>query len=349
MRYAFLFIIPLIFVNCGGQKEEKKEDHLDADFEVIRGRAQGTNFRIKYGAEEPVQGLEEKVNKLLDTVDATFSMYKDSSGVLDLAHAEEGSCIDAKFQEVYGIARKIHEATNGAFDPTVKPLVDAWGFGPDGKPEGEPEGLDSIMELVGMETLELEKRERDGDSCHFLKKSKAGTAFDPNGIAQGYAVDLLAETLKKEGIERAMIQLGGEVRALGKKHPDRGWRIGVEKPQETGEKRSLKAIAEIEDLSMATSGSYRKFYEKDGERYPHTIDPRTGEPVQHRLLSVTVTHPSCTHADAYATAFMIMGEDPATTFVQENEKLEAYFIMSKGDGGFKTFATEGMKEVLKEP
>jgi thiamine biosynthesis lipoprotein len=202
-----------------------------------------------------------------------------------------------------------------------------------------------------MDRLSVDTNLRDeGDTCFFLRKKTSEMSFDPNGIAQGYAVDLIAQMAREQfGIERAMIQLGGEVRTLGRKAEKETWRIGVEKPTDPDEDRSLNAIAELENLSMATSGSYRKFYERDGERYPHVIDPRTGKPVQHQLLSVTVTHPSCTYADAYATAFMIMGSDKATTFVQEHEELEAYFIMAEGSSGYKTFATEGIKEILQEP
>lgn len=345
IRYSS-FLSLLFLLACGGPADEGP----DTEYQVVRGSAQGTSFRIKYVSEKAPEGLEESIDRLLTDVDSSFSMYIDSSGVLDFERDPERTCMDSLFRDLYGIAKEVYERTDGAFDPTVKPLVDAWGFGPDGRPKGEPDSLERLLERVGMDRLTLDTlKEKDGGTCYALQKPHPDMAFDPNAIAQGYTVDLLAELLqKRHGIDRAMIQLGGEVRALGRKNEQAPWLIGVEKPVPPKEKRALKAVAELEDLSMATSGSYRKFYEKGGKRYPHTIDPRSGKPVQHQLLSVTVTHPICAYADAYATAFMVMGADRATEFVRNEEKLEAYFIMGDGKGGFKAFATEGMKKLLRE-
>lgn len=316
----------------------------------MRGAAQGSSFRIKYASANAPSDLEGKVDSLLKHVDATFSMYVDSSGVLDFERSKKGTCIAPLFQNLYGIAQEVYQETNGSFDPTVKPLVKGWGFGPDGKPEGKPKDLKGILQKVGFNKLSIDTiLDGNSDSCFSLQKPHPDMAFDPNAIAQGYSVDLLIQLLRSHGIEKAMVQVGGEVRTMGKKAPKKNWRIGVEEPKEPDEKRSLKAVASLTDLSMATSGSYRKFYKKNGNRYPHTINPKTGKPAQHHLLSATVIHPSCARADAYSTAFMVMGAEKATEFVRKREALEAYFIMAEGRKGYKTFATDGMKKLLKEP
>lgn len=349
MRQLIIILLPFFLFACKTEQKEEKEG-LEERFQTTMGRAQGTSYRIKYASEDTLEGFASKVDSLLRSVDSSFSMYVDSSGVLDFARSKDGSCMDTEFKKLYRIARELYDRTDGAFDPTIGPLVDAWGFGAEGGPQGPPDSLDRLKEHVGMDRLSVDTNVRnEGDTCFFLRKKSPEMSFDPNAIAQGYAVDLIAQMAREQfDIERAMIQLGGEVRTLGRKAKKEPWRIGVEKPTGPDEDRSLNAIAELEDLSMATSGSYRKFYEKDGERYPHVIDPRTGKPVQHQLLSVTVTHPSCTYADAYATAFMIMGSDKASTFVKEHEDLEAYFIMADGSDDYKTFATEGMKAILKK-
>ncbi len=346
-------LTPLLFAlflfACSPQ-EESKDGTKVPDFKVLRGTAQGSSYRIKYASANAPSDLKARVDSLIDRADATFSMYVDSSGVLDFERAKKGACMDLLFRDLYWIAREVHERTEGAFDPTVKPLVDAWGFGPDERAKGGPDSLEQLLQKVGFDKLRVDTIvDEQGDSCFSLQKPLPEMAFDPNAIAQGFTVDLLIEVLRSEGIQRAMVQLGGEVRTMGKKAPKKDWRIGVEEPKEPGEKRSLKAVAALRDRAMATSGNYRKFYEKDGKRYSHTIDPRTGKPVQHQLLSVTVTHPSCAKADAYATAFMVMGAEKATEFVRDDEKLEAYFIMAKGEKGYKTFATKGMKKLLKSP
>lgn len=349
MRRSPLLLTPLLILILGCAPSEEKGDEEGEELpelQKLRGDAQGSTFSIKYASEDSIPGLEEKVDSVLELMDRNFSMYVDSSGVLDFQEAEKGICMSGPFQDLYRISREVHERTHGAFDPTVKPLVDAWGFGPNGEPEEIPERLDSLLERVGLEKLrEVEK----GDSCRFLRKARPDMAFDPNAVAQGYTVDRLALTLQNEfDVERAMIELGGEVRTLGKKGEGEPWRIGIDEPREPGEGRAMQAIVGLEESSIATSGSYRKFYEKEGKRYPHTIDPRTGKPVQHQLLSVTVKHPSCTHADAYATAFMVLGAEKADSIVAANPQLDAYFIMGEGEEGFRSYATKGMKEILEE-
>jgi thiamine biosynthesis lipoprotein len=242
-------------------------------------------------------------------------------------------------------SREIAALTGGAFDPTVMPLVRAWGFGPDNAYVPKVGKLDSLRRLVGMEQVLVEE---NGAGKRRYQKAQSGVQLDFNAIAQGYTVDLLCQLLDGQGVENYFVEVGGEVRTKGRNAAGDVWTVGVEKPIDIVGISELASLIAISDLAAATSGNYRKFYEKDGLRYSHTIDPATGKPVRHNLLSTTVLAADGATADAFATAFMVMGLEKARSFLQLHPelKLEAYFITSAAPGNYVFEATPGMQDRL---
>ncbi|MCH7859882.1 MAG: FAD:protein FMN transferase [Candidatus Marinimicrobia bacterium] len=235
------------------------------------------------------------------------------------------------------------ERTDGAFDPTVAPLVNAWGFGfTEGASDVDSAMIDSILNYVNYKLVRLEN--------HKIAKDKPGVMLDFNAIAQGYTVDVLADFLESKGIDNYLIELGGELKARGKNQDEKWWKIGIDKPVENINEREIEAVIELKNKALATSGSYRKFYVKDGIKYSHTIDPKTGYPVNHSLLSATVLANDCMTADAYATAFMVIGIEKANAFLKENKDLDldVYFIYSTEEGLWKTYYSKDLEEVIVE-
>lgn len=189
----------------------------------------------------------------------------------------------------------------------------------------------------------------DGRTNTFIIHKERGQEMDVNGIAQGYAVDVIADYLKQKGVQDFMVEIGGEVLAHGVNDKGELWRIGIDKPVDIEEERQLQAIAKVENRAIATSGSYRKYYMSNGKRYSHTINPKTGKPVEHQLLSATVLAPNATDADGYATAFMVMGVEESIEFVEENADLELdiYLIFSRGDS-LNTYMSKGLRQIIEE-
>ena len=221
-------------------------------------------------------------------------------------------------------------------------MVRAWGFGADNKPAIGAGAVDSLRPLVGFHKVKIEGGR--------LIKDDARMKIDFNAVAQGYSVDLVAAFLESKGIANYIVDIGGEVYAHGTKPDAEPWKVGIEKPSENAsDERKILAELPITNQAVATSGNYRKYYEKDGKRYAHTIDPKTGYPVNHSLLSATVVAGNCGYADAYATAIMAMGTEKALKFILEKHaNLEIYGIYSSGDGRLKTFMTGGLKSSLSE-
>ena len=248
---------------------------------------------------------------------------------------------DHFFIENFEIAKEVANKTNGAFDPTVGSLVRAWGFGFDATKHVDDKIIDSILQFTGYQKIRIENRR--------LVKDDIRTTVDFNAIAQGYSVDLLGSFLEEQGIMNYLVDIGGEVKARGNKPDGIEWKVGIEKPTENkNDQRNLTAVIILKDKSIATSGNYRKFYEENGVRYSHSINPLTGYPVQHSLLSVSIMAESTAIADAYATAFMVMGLEDAKTYISEDSSLEAFFIYADEQGNFHTYASEGFISYIKE-
>ncbi|MBL7978533.1 MAG: FAD:protein FMN transferase [Bacteroidetes Order II. Incertae sedis bacterium] len=333
MKHLLFILFAIGLAGC--QSNKVSGDHLVE----LSGEAQGTTFSIRYtdsaqrDFSKPLDSLFTAVNKSMSTWDTTSTISKINR---DAVHV-----LDPMFEQVFRKSMEVSEATDGAFDVSVGPLVGAWGFGfKKGETTMPPRKVDSLRALIGYKDLKL-----SGNQAVVKRK---GMQIDFNAIAQGYTVDLVGQFLESKGIEHYMVELGGEVFTKGKKPDGTLWRIGIDKPtdQET-EGRPLQAIVNLSNKALSTSGSYRKFYIRNGVKYSHTIDPKTGYPVKHNLLSVSVIANDCATSDAYATAFMVMGVEKTLSFIK-GKPLEVFMIFGDEKGGLQVKMSEGFKKYLAE-
>lgn len=308
--------------------------------EKIHGTAQGTYYSILY-FDGKHRNFKPQFDSLLDAFDQSVSLWVPKSVLSKINNNDDSVVTDKWFIGNFNLSKQVAIATDGAFDYTVEPLVDAWGFGFDEATQVDSTIIDSMMNFVGFDKIKLKENK--------IVKEDPRVKLDFNGIAQGYSVDVVADYLEGKGIDNYLIDIGGEVKAHGSKSKGKPWKVGIEKPAKNKEDdRVLKAVIGLHNLSVATSGSYRKYYEKNGVRYSHTIDPKTGYPVKHSLLSVSVVAKNTGLADAYATAFMVMGFEKARDFVESDTTLEAFFIYSDTTGYNKTYATKGFGKLILE-
>ena len=275
----------------------------------------GTFYSITYQHDDD---LQQQIETALQQVDSEFSMFNEQSTVAAINRGEQPPR-SPMFNEVYELARQVTADTDGAFDITVAPLVNAWGFGFKNEQLPTPQQVDSLL----------------------LVRSQ----LDFSAIAKGYGCDVVARTLATQGVRNYMVEIGGEVVTHGSNPQGRQWRIGVTKPADDtlATEGSLQAVLNVDDVAMATSGNYRNFYYQGDRKLAHTIDPRTGYPVQHDLLSATVFAPTCAQADAYATAFMVLGTDEAKAVLKRHPEMKAYFISSDSLGGMAVWHSEGLR------
>jgi thiamine biosynthesis lipoprotein len=282
------------------------------------------------------------VDSLLADFDMSLSIYQPASLISRINRNEPGVRTDQKFRDVFTKSFEVYKKTDGAFDITVGPIVNALGFGSKDTLDVDSLMIDSLLAFVGMDKVRLEDE--------FVVKQDTNVILDVNAIAQGFSVDLVAAFLEERKIKNYMVEIGGEIRAKGRNASNELWRIGIDKPMEgnmvPGE--NLQAIIRLNDRSLATSGNYRRFYEKNGIKYVHTIDPKTGFPVISNLLSATVVAKDCMTADAYATAFMVFGTERSVRFLEENSFLDAYLIYADEKGSYRVYATPGIKKLFAE-
>lgn len=326
----------LLLTTCGQQAEQLYE---------LSGPAQGTSYHFSWWGDSADRVTQAGIDSILTRVNESLSTYQNPSIINIFNSGDQIQTDDPYFIFMVRRSRELSQITDGSFDPTVMPLVKAWGFGPDNALVPQVDNLDSLLAFVGMD--QIEEAENAGGRITFSKKTRA-VQLDFNAIAQGYTVDLLAEYFDGKGIHNYLIELGGEALANGENAKGDVWTLGIEKPVDLVGISELAALVDISGVAIATSGNYRKFYEKDGVRYSHTIDPATGRPVTHSLLSVTVIAEDCATADAMATAFMVMGTEKAQTFIADHPemKLAAYFISSLAPGNYEIEMSEEMEERL---
>jgi thiamine biosynthesis lipoprotein len=271
--------------------------------------------------------LHPQIDSLLADLSHTFSIF-DTTSIIYRWNKGENVLLNEDFLTVLRLSKQVSAATDGAFDCTVQPLVQLWGFGKDGVRHTVGEDtLATIREFVGFQLVDLQ-----GNSI--LRKDPR-VQLNFNAVAKGYAVDKVADWLVEQGYADCIVEIGGEVTARGTKN-GKPWKVGIQTPTKTadGAKESFESIPLPDHRAVATSGNYRNYFEENGVRYTHILDPRTGKPERTNLLSVTVIAPDCATADAYATAFMVLGYDRASEIVQKNHELEAWFILAEEDGRF---------------
>lgn len=346
MMTARLFIYTLFtcfFMLPACSPKAQNQTDKPTGYRVInfKGRTQGTSYNISYVSDTPLV-CQHQIDSLLHAFDLSLSSY-DSSSIISKINGNQAIEVDTLFSRVFHRAQAIALETNGLFDITVGPLVDAWGFGVDGPQDVDQALIDSLKEITGYEKVRLDKQR--------ILKDDPRIRLDVNALAQGYAVDVMSEYLESHGLENYLVEIGGEVRASGYKPGRQLWRIGIDRPIDDPENKDkiLQEVVSLTNKSLATSGNYRRYYIKDGQKYSHTINPQTGYPVAHKLLSATVVADNCLDADAYATSLMVMGIDKAKLFLDHHPELLAYLIYSKPDGGFEVFYTPALLPYLATP
>ena len=298
----------------------------------------GTVYHVTY---QNSDNLNDQIVAELNKVDSSLSMFNKQS-VITKVNDNQDIEVDQMFGDVFTLARTVSADTDGAFDITVAPLVNAWGFGFKSGNMPSRHTIDSLRTFVGYKRVELH------DSR--IVKADPRVMLDCSAIAKGYGCDVVAELLRRKGIDNFMVEIGGEVVTSGISEKRVPWKIGVTKPSDDSlsVNNELQTVLNITDKAMATSGNYRNFYYKNGKKYAHTIDPATGYPVQHSLLSATVISDRCAKADAYATAFMVMGLEKAKKVLDRHRDLMAYLIYSDHKGEYKVWFSPSLRDKIIE-
>lgn len=333
----------------GGRLETETEQVYE-----VYGETQGTTYTIKYLAQSG-NNYQKAIDSVLVAFSQSLSTYIPDSEISIFNKMEN---IDSSivfqnefFYPVLKSSKEIFELSEGAFDPTLAPVIRVWGFGEIEEPQKIPsDKIDSLLNFVGFDKYIVFDEKS-------LKKTKKHIQLNFNAIAQGYAVDVVALFLEKKHIKNYMVEIGGEVRANGKGTSGQGWKIGIDKPIEEGkdststsqntQQRQLQAIVTLNNKSLVTSGNYRKFYIRDGKKYPHTINPKTGYPVSHNLLSVTILADDAITADGLGTACMVLGKDKALQMIEKLENVEVFLIYDE-NGTIKTTMSKGLQKYIEE-
>lgn len=332
VRLASLFFI-LSLLGCGSAQNTVYE---------LSGQTMGTTFRVSYASPAGEIISQESVDALLQDINASMSTYIDGSLISRLNESRDTTqshTLDEHFVRVFNESARVHEATGGRFNPALGPLIRAWGFGKDDPRLLDASEVEQLLPATRLNSFNLLAEQT-------LKKSYPESELDFGGIAKGYAVDEVGRLLERSGVQDYLIEIGGEVRARGAHPEKRPWRIGIEKPLEAF--RDFEAIVSLNDRSMATSGNYRNFYWLDGQKIVHTMNPETGYPETNSLLSVTVATDDCMTADAYATAFMVMGLEAAIAFVEQQDELDVMLIYGSDAAPFETYLTPGFEDMIEE-
>ncbi len=347
MLFSIVVLAGLFISGCNPNSDSgvtRPSDVAASKIYEISGPIMGSSYHIKVVLtpdEQLLQNLRVGVSETLTRVDRLMSTYKQESEIsqFNIAPQNQWFSVSAETFEVIALGQAISTKSEGYYDMTVGPLVNSWGFGPTGKPIKVPdEGqLQSALNRVGFGFLKL-----DAESSAISKA--ADIYLDLSSIAKGYAVDRVANYLEQNGVTDYLVEVGGEIRANGYKPGQETWRLAIESP--TVEQRSIYKVIELTNAGLATSGDYRNYFEENGVRYSHTINPFTGKPVQHQLTSVSVVRPTSAEADAMATMFMVMGTERGYQFAVEN-KIAAYFIYRSATG-FQSKSTLQFEKYLTQ-
>lgn len=334
---GFCFLI-LLLNSLPGCEKDRQLQRVQ-----FNGNAQGTTYQVIYLSEEGAS-FQQEMEEALAAIDRSLSLYLPGSLINQFNGSDRGIKMDRYFREVVRKGQEVSELSDGAFDLTVKPLVDAWGFG-EKRHTQVPDSsyVEELLQAVDYRLIGIK-----GDS---LVKKHPGVRIDANGIAQGYTLDVLAGLLEEKNITDYLIELGGEIRVKGRNEAGRAWRIGIEAPPQAKDESDgenapalLSRLISVSGKGLSTSGNYRKFFESGGKHYAHTIDPRTGYPVQNQLISVTVVAPDCITADAWDNAFMVLGIPASFEKLKELPGVEAFFIYYDAQGRVRDTSTAGFQD-----
>ena len=327
--WLILLLIGSLWVITNNQKK--------LEYKKIQGSIFGTIYAITYQSD---LDIKEDVTQELNRFDYSLSPFKEQS-IISKVNRNEKVELDSLFINVFNRSQEISKLSQGAFDITVAPLVNAWGFG---FKKGEfPDSImiDSLLQHTGFQKVRLIN--------NTIIKDDPNIILNASAIAKGYAVDIIGDLLDSKNIKNYMIDIGGEVLAKGKNAKGLPWRIGINKPIDDAlaTNQEIELVINIENKGIATSGNYRNFYIKDGKKYAHTIHPKTGYPVQHNILAATVLADDCMTADALATTFMVLGLDESLKLLTQLDGIEACFIYTDDTDNYKIYLTEGMKSLTE--
>ena len=326
-RVFLLFIGLVILASCG--KQPKKM--------ALQGLAQGSYYAVTY-YDEQGRNFQHEIDSIFHAVDMSVNLWVDSS-VISKVNRNEEVVLDQIFIDNFNIAQEAAKLSDGYFDPTVSPIVAAWGFSYKVGDSITPQLIDSLKQWVDYRKVRIENGK--------VIKENPTITLDFNAIAQGYTSDLIAAFLESRGIKSYLVDTGGEIIAKGEKTNGKPWVVGIEKPAENKDSEQVvQTRIALRDKGLVTSGSTRKYVERNGKRYSHSINPKTGYPVEHNVLSVTVLAENSVWADALASICMVMGLEQSLPLIESLDGVEAYYIYSNEQNELETFATEGFKTLL---
>jgi thiamine biosynthesis lipoprotein len=324
-------IVLLTIFSC---KERKFE------YVKLEGYAQGTTYHITY-ENSANRNFSFQIDSILKAFDLSLSEYIPQS-IISRINANDTSVeTDDLFRTVFNKAQEVNKNSDGAFDITVGPLVEAWGFGPKGKLTNSKSHIDSLLKYVGMDKVKIVGKK--------LIKKYPQVSIDVNALAQGFSVDVVCKFLDSYRINNYVVEIGGELKTKGKNVKGEKWQVGIDKPVDGSNKTNeqLQAIISLSDKAIATSGDYRKFFVEDGKKYAHHIDPHTGNPAKQNILSASIIADECITADAYGTACMVLGLEKSIKLLSKHKDLEAYLIYTDEKGKFCEYVTKGARKIIK--
>ncbi len=331
-KISGLIILVLLLAQCQPEKAWMRN--------VAAGPALGTGYSIIYLTKEPLD-LQKDIDSVFSVVNRSMSTYIPDSDISKINQGDSTVVVDEMFREVFLLSKDVYRETDGYFDPTVGILVDAWGFGPGEQVELDSSKVDSLLRFVGFNKVEI-------NSDNHIIKAHPQIRFDFNAVAKGYAIDRLGHMLDGYDIDNYLVEVGGELLARGEnKQKNKRWVVGIDDP-EVIEGRRLKRTIFLKNRAMASSGNYRKFRidSVTGEKYVHTIDPKTGYTKNSKVLSTSVIDETCARADAFATAFMAMDLSDSKKLIQKEADLEVYIIYLDENNEAQEFMTPGFEELL---
>lgn len=333
-----LLLVSVVYLYRQNQQQPDGEETVEETSGRITfsGNTMGTSYRVVY-LDDGERNFKGEVDSLLKVFNQSLSTYIDNSEISRFNRQDTLQFESPFFLNVLKSSKEVYEKTSGAFDPTVGPLVNLWGFGPGGPQLKDSVNINQMLPLVNFRAVDFDSSE---------VRKKAGMYLDFSAIAKGYGVDVVADFLTDQGIDNMLIEIGGELVAKGTNDKGEIWKVGINKPEELGRADQLVSIIALDNKALATSGNYRNYYEADGMKISHTIDPSTGRPVRHGLLSATVIAKDCMTADAYATAMMVMGTEKSIALQKNMEDLEIFLIFNNEDGELDFYASEGIKPYL---
>lgn len=319
--------------------ENRKIKAQNVEYIHNEGETQGTTYSAIYQQPEGIN-LQSKIERRLHEFDLSLSTYVPTSIISRINKNDPTVRTDEDFEFMFKMAMEVSKHTNGAFDITVGPLVKAWGFGFGNTDHSKIPDVKKYLPYVGYHKVRIEN--------HKLIKENSNIMVDANALAQGQSSDVIAKLLENNGCKNYMIEIGGEIVCKGVNSKGEKWQIGIDKPIDDATNRinEIQTVISITNCGLTTSGNYRKFYYLNGKKYAHEIDPRNGYPVVHNLLSATVVAPTCIEADAYATAFMVIGVDSSLQVCKSIPNLDCYLIYTDKDGKNQVVYTEGFKKYL---